>query len=397
MKLWIFISVLALATAIGIFITEDPGYALFAYGDWAIEMPLWVSAIVFIVAVTLVIVTLNIINTIFFSSRQVKLWWGKHQEQSARKKTHRGLIELAAGRWKNAEKYLIQSAAHSDTPLVNYLSAAKAAEEGDSPERRDRYLKLAFDVSAGSDVAVRLTQAQLQLEHGDLAQSIRNLERLREETPKNPKVLRLLCTLYEAMNDWQSLHALLPFIQKTHALTPTALERLEQKIYPPLLPFFGEKGLKSLMAFWQDSPLSIQSNPTVIAIYAKILVQKLAISEAENLLRQSLKKCWNSQLIYLYGTLITSHPKTQLSFVESFLSDHAGDPIVWLSAAKICLSSQLWGKARDYLEKSLSLAPLPETYALLGQLMEQLNLRQQSDQYYKQGLLAATQTTTDYL
>ena len=158
MRLWIFISALALATAIGIFITQDPGYALFAYGDWAIEMPLWVSAIVFIVAVTLVIVTLNLINTIFFSSRQVKLWWGKHQEQSARKKTHRGLIELAAGRWKNAEKYLIQSAAHSDTPLVNYLSAAKAAEEGDSPERRDRYLQLAFDVSAGSDVAVRLSR-----------------------------------------------------------------------------------------------------------------------------------------------------------------------------------------------------------------------------------------------
>jgi len=397
MRLWIFISALALATAIGIFITQDPGYALFAYGDWAIEMPLWVSAIVFIVAVTLVIVTLNLINTIFFSSRQVKLWWGKHQEQSARKKTHRGLIELAAGRWKNAEKYLIQSAAHSDTPLVNYLSAAKAAEEGDSPERRDRYLQLAFDVSAGSDVAVRLTQAQLQLEHGDLAQSIRNLERLREEAPKNPKVLRLLCTLYEAMNDWQSLYALLPFMQKTHALTPAVLEKLEQKVYPPLLPLFGEKGLKALMTFWQDCPASIQSNPTAIAIYAKILVQKAAMAEAENLLRQALKKCWNSQLAYLYGTLTTSHPKTQLSFIESFLSTHPDDAILWLSAAKICLSNQLWGKARDYLESSLSLAPLPETYALLGQLMEQLNLREKSDQYYKQGLLAATQTTTDYL
>jgi len=395
MKLWIFIAALALSTAVGIFITKDPGYALFAYGDWAIEMPLWVSMILLIIMVALALIGLTTLNGLYSSSRKAKLWWGKHQEHIARKKTNQGLLELAAGRWKNAEKYLIQSAEHSDTPLINYLSAAKAAEEGDSPERRDHYLQLAFDASAGSDVAVRLTQAQLQLEHGDLNQSIQNLESLRSEAPKNPKVLRLLCTLYEAMNDWQSLYGLLPFLHKTQALSPAMIERLEQKVYPPLLHIFGEKGLKALMTFWQDSPDAIQSDPTLIASYVKLLAKKSAVVEAEALLRKNLSKSWNSELGYLYGMMMSGHPKNQLSFIESFLPKYSDDPILLLSAGRLCLVNHLWGKARDYLERSLSLSPLPETYAALGQLMEHLNLKEQSDAYYKQGLLAATQTIMD--
>ncbi len=392
MQLWSFIFVLALATALGVVISQDPGYALFAYGDWAIEMPLWVSAVLIIMLVALSLLTLWFMNTLFSGSHKVKQWWKKHQEQTARRQTYRGLLELASGRWKNAERYLIQSAPHNDTPLINYLSAAKAAEEGGSPERRDHYLKLAFDVSAGSDVAVRLTQAQLQLEHGDLKQSIHNLERLHQEAPKHPKVLRLLCTLYEALNDWESLYCLLPALQKTAALSPETLLRLEHKIYPALLPLYSQKGTKALISFWENSPKSIQSDPTYIAQYAKLLIEKSALSEAETLLRATLKKNWNSHLVHLYGLAIGSGAKKQLAFIESVLPEHFDDPILLLTAGRLCLNNQLWGKARDYLERSLSLAPLPETYAELGQLMEQLGLIDKRDEYYKKGLLSATKT-----
>lgn len=392
MRLWSFIIVLALATGLGVIIAQDPGYALFSYGHWTVEMPLWLSAFLIILIIALSLFTIWFVKTLFSGSDKVKLWWKQHQNNKAKQLTYKGFLALAEGRWKNAEQYLIESAPHSDTPLINYLSAAKAAEEGNSPERRDHYLQLALDVGAGSDMAIRLTQAQLQFKHGELEQSVRNLQRLHIDAPKHPKVLRLLCTLYEAMLDWPALYTLLPECRKTQALSKEVLARLEQKIYPALLPTYAGKGLKALMTFWQQSPRTIQTDPIIVGEYAKLLTQQSAITEAEAILRAILKKTYNQHLVLLYGLTIGSSPKKQLAFGESLLPEHFKDPILLLTLGRLCLTNQLWGKARDYLEKSLSLMPMPETYAELGSLMEYLDLTEKRDEYYKKGLLLATKT-----
>lgn len=393
MRFWSFITVLALAIGVGVVIRQDPGYALFAYGNWSVEMPLWVCAVLLLLTITTVLLLLWIINTIFSSSHKVRVWWKKHQEHTARLQTYRGLLELAEGHWQSAERYLSQSAKHSDSPLINYLSAAKAAEEAGSPERRDRYLQAAFDVSAGSDVAVRLTQAQLQLKHGELEQGIRNLQHLYQESPKHPQVLRLLCTLYEVANDWRELFALLPALRTSQAISKETLERLEKKVYPALLPFYSEKGVKSLIAFWEDSPTSVQLYSPFIRDYAKLLIQQGAHEEAEAVLRYALKKMWSDDLIHLYGLAIGRNPKKQLSFAESLLPEHFNHAHLLLTIGRLATRNQLWGKAGDYLEKSLSLKPIAETYAELGQLMDRLGHIERRDEYFKKGLFIATELT----
>ncbi len=390
MRLWSFIIVLTLATGLGIIISQDPGYALFSYGHWTVEMPLWLSAFLIILIIALSLFTIWLIKTLFSGSDKIKFWWKKHQENTARLQTYKGFLALAEGRWKNAEHYLMQSACYSDTPLINYLSAAEAAEEGNAPERRDRYLQLALDMGAGSDMAIRLTQAQLQFKGGELEESVRNLQRLHTHAPKHPKVLRLLCTLYEAMLDWPALYTLLPECRKTQVFSKEALTRLEKKIYPALLPTYAGKGLKALMAFWQQAPRYIQSDPAIVYDYVKLLTAQSQHHEAEVLLRTTLKKGYHASLVHLYGLTIGTSPKKQLAFAESTLSEHCRNPIVLLTLGRLCLANQLWGKARDYLEKSLTLMPMVETYAVLASLMEYLELHEKSNEYYKEGLLLAT-------
>jgi HemY protein len=390
MRLWGFVLVLFLASVAGVLMSRDPGYTLFSYGNTTIEMPLWLSFILIFGLIAVLTFCFLLLTSLFNSSPKLRRWWLKRRKETARLQTYKGLLELAEGHWQKAERYLIRSALLSDTPLINYLSAAKAAEESGSPERRNTYLQLAYDASSDSEVAVRLTQAQLQFKHGELERSVENLERLYQETPKHPKVLRLLSTLYQAQNNWQALHDLLPILRKRMIGSAKELDRLEEKIYSALFPLYTSKGLKPLIQFWHHAPKAVKLNPKFVAQYATALYSLSAHEQAEDILEATLKKIWNDALIRIYGMVQGRYPKLQLAFAEKFLPTHFDNPNLLQCVGRLCLRNQLWGKARDYLEQSLSIKPDPETYAVLGQLMDHLGMTDKRDDYFKTGLLLAT-------
>lgn len=395
MRLFLFILILFIAAALGVLIRQEPGYALFAYKDWTIEMPLWLAGLLYIVLLLLGFFVLWIALFLFSGSSRIKGWWLKRQQMHARKQLARGLLELTEGRYTKAEKYLSHSARYSDVPLIHYLSAAKAAEEIGAGERRDRYLQLAHSVSGSSDIAVRLTEAKLRFEHGDLEHSVATLQHLHAEQPKHPEVLKLLCSLYVAMKDWDSLFSLLPDLRKSHIFpNEDALSELECNVYRALLPTFAPSDKKFLLQFWRAAPRSVQYNPECVALYCQGLLQRNAISEAEDALRIYLKHNWDPNIILHYGKIKGPSPHKQLNFAESLVSDHHDDPYLYLTLGRLCMMQSLWGKARGYLEESLALRPLPETYAALGQLMEQMGQKEKGQEYYKKGLLLNVSNVT---
>lgn len=396
MRLWIFILVLFLATLAGVYIRQDPGYVLFAYKNWTLEMPLWLSAVLLIFLLAACLFLLWTLNTVLGSGSRVKGWWFKNKQISSRKNTAKGLLELAEGHWLKAERYLRDSAHFSDTPIINYLSAAKAAEEGGAHDRRDRYLQLAYDASGDSDTAVRLTEAHLRFKQGDLENSVHALEKLQAKHSKHPKVLRLLCTIYETTENWQALYNLLPTLKKAAVFPNTeSLNRLEQKVFHALLPSKIKEGKASLMHFWNHVPNSIQNSKEAIACYVEALMHLDADIDAEALLRATLKKNWDPKLGHLYGLLKGPSPQKQLSFAESLLKQQDKDPMLFLTLGNLSFRNQLWGKAKDYLESSIALKPSAEAYALLGQLMDRLGFPAKRDECYKKGLSCALSKTNE--
>lgn len=387
MKLLAFIFVLVVATFVGVLIRQEPGYALFAYHDWTLEMPLWLAAFLLIGIIVLTTFIIWCCYLVFTSSARLKEWWLKRRQKLARKELALGLIELTEGRYKKAERYLSNSAAYSDVPLIHYLSAAKAADEINAPDRRDKYLQLAQNVSKGSDIAVRLAEAQFYFHHGDLEQSVAILQHLHAEQPKHPQVLKLLCNLYETMKDWHSLYSLLPELKKSRILNEEELNLLDIKIYSHLIPEFSRKGKKALEQFWSESPRAVQQSPQCVALYCECLIKHSADTDAEELLRYTLKRNFTPELIKLYAKVSIPSSHKQIDFAESFLQIRKDDDALFLSLGRLCMQQKLWGKARDYLENSLAINPNTETYALLGQLMEELGQIEKGQEYYKEGLL----------
>ena len=62
------------------------------------------------------------------------------------------------------------------------------------------------------------------------------------------------------------------------------------------------------------------------------------------------------------------------------------DPDLLLTAARLCLRTELWGKARSYLETVLSMRPTPEAYQEYGALLAQMGEADAAADAYRDGL-----------
>lgn len=390
-KLLLLLILLSASIYLGLYINTDPGYVSLSIKGWTIEMRLWV-------AITLLVLSYLVLSLFFrtlswFTSLgdRFGLWMARRKLKRARQLTHKGLIELTEGDWQTAEKNLLEGVDDIDEPLLNYLAAARAAQEQGAYERRDAYLDKAQQKMPNAKLAVELTQAQLYISNGQIEQALAALKHLQVLDPKHPYVLKLLQKIYVQLSDWRSLQKLLPMLQKTKALNEKDFQKLQVDVYQGLLnDAVKNKDYESLQSVWLTIPRKLQKQTSVIEHYTYHLIAVGAELEAEAILRYQLKSEWNNNLVEIYGLTKASNTSKQLSMAESWLKKHPSNASLYLCLGRLCMMNQLWGKARTYLEKCLAIEPSQAAYSELGTLLEKLGEFNLAAQNYKQGLLVAS-------
>ncbi|MDR3478116.1 MAG: heme biosynthesis HemY N-terminal domain-containing protein [Gammaproteobacteria bacterium] len=386
----IFLFIFIVSVFVGFKIAQDPGFALFSYQNWTVEMPLWFVLLSIVVLFFIGYLILRLVDSIDFSLYRWHNWLRWRRKYKSYSKTNRGLIELIEGHWQTAEHYLLEGIRQSDAPLINYLAAAKAAHEQGAYDKRDSFLRKAHDLAPQADIAIGLTQAQLQLSQGQLEQALATLGHLRTVAPKHKFVLKLLERLYIRLGDWQALLKLLPSLRKAKLVDDEYIRSFEAKIYCELLIAADHKneGIQALQMVWNTIPKKVQAEPAVVACYVKYLLSHpAAAEELELLIRKSLRKTWSKDLVRLYGLLVTSDPVKQLARAEGWQKDHPNQAVLLLTLGRLCVRAQLWGKARTYFENSLKLEVDPETYVEYGRLLELLGEQTAAVESYRDGLL----------
>jgi len=385
-KILYFLLFLTIAIWLGIQIKTDPGFLLLTWHTWTVEMPLWFALIAMLIIFIVFYFVLRLLKNI---SRAPLRW--HHYKQRRRKikaqhLTNKGLIEFIEGYWENAEKHLLKGASNSETPLINYLVAARVAQERGDYQRRDEHLRQAHACVPNAKVAIGLTQAQLQLHEKQNEQALATLKHLQEIVPHHPYVIKLLKSLYIELKDWRHLLKLLPAIRKYKVLSNEKLESLEIRLYQALLTSAKEAKLDDLQAIWERIPKNYRKNTDIVIVYVEKLLAVNASDEAETLLRDALKQHWDNRLIKLYGLTQAKDATKLLKHVETWLKEQPNQPALLLAAGRICLRNELWGKAQSYLEASIHIEPNPETYYELAKLAESQQNTAEAFKYYKLGL-----------
>ena len=381
------IVVFFLATVTALLIQNDPGYVVLGRGPWRAETTLTFFIILTLFGFAVLYVVSRFIIKALTLPRRMQAWRRERLAHKGRLALTRGLTLLEEGKWETAEKSLLKYIAHSEAPLLGYLAAARAAQRQGAPERRDNYLRLALESAPDADIAVGLTQAELQLSHHQIEQALATLRHLRQLSPQHSHVLKLLMRVYLEVQDWAQLLELLPLLRKEKVVTDTEAHELETKAYVGQLHAATRaQDSRALHEMWENIPRRLQTQENILLTYIQQLRLYGEDHESEPLLREALKKQWSEPLVQLYGQVAGSDPTKQLAHAEGWLKTHPKNPVLLLTLGRLSLRNRLWGKARGYLESSVGAGGRPEAYKELAGLLEQMDEKDAAMEYYRKGL-----------
>jgi len=376
--------VVVIAVVFGLLAIEDTGYVLISRTPWVIELSLTFFALIIAAGFIIFYAVLRFVSNSWGVGGRLREWRSHRRHKLARNSLNNGLLELAQRNWKKSEKLLIKNVEDSDSPLINYLAAASAAQEQGEYKRRDEFLSLAHESTPGSDVAVCLTQADLQLRHGQLEQALATLMHCRTVAPKHPYVLKLLVRIYKELQDWNKLYELLPFIQKTKLLDSEEQINLESEVFSELMA--SATTFEEVEEYWSKMPKTVRANNLILHQYAEKNLEQGEDDRVVELLYKHLTKNWDRGLVKLFGRAQASDKVRQLALAEQWQQQHSEDYELLNVLAHLAVRNELWGKARAWFEASIGILPTAASYRALGDLLEQLDESKQAAECYRKGL-----------
>jgi len=382
---------LLLAVAVGTYAEHDAGQMIITISGWTIQTSFSFFVISIVVLFLLFYFLLRMISRFWNMPGQLGSWKkGRHQRLSE-KYLSRGLMALVEGNWNKAEVSLTKGAPYSQAPLVNYLAAARAAQQLGAVKRRDSYLMQAYKEDPDEEVAIGLVQAELQIKQQQTEQALATLTHLHNQKPKQDQVKNMLLHTYAELKDWDAMLELLPKIQRAGILPREQIQARQLEAYGGLLKQVGmDADKEKLSNVWLNIPRKLRTEFHLIEVYTEEKLKLTDASDCEPLIHKALKKQWDIALLGLYGLVEGKDIARQLKFAEGFLSSHAREPVLLLTLGRLSVKNKLWGKARTYLEESIEINPLPEAYRTLASVLEELGEHGAAAVQYQKGLELAT-------
>lgn len=386
----VFIFALLLASGwAGIQLSQDPGYVIIGFKHWTVETTLWFAIFALLFMVAFIYFLLGFIKRVIHIPARFRKWRQKCREHKAQEITRKGFIEYSEGYWSKAQKHLLKAVPDSDTPLLNYLTAARAAQKMGDHQLRDQFLREAQKTTPEAKIAVELTQAELQISNQQWEQALATLRHLSDLAPNHPYVLKLLAELYQQVRDWPQLVEMLPLLKKHKVFDEKKYVKFREMVYTQALAELVKTDRhQAIEAFIQALPKDLIYQKKLNLIYVDYLLEQHHDALAESRLRRLIKKNPDEQFIERYGHC-RHQSKEQLAFAESLLKKSGRTTALMLCLGRLSYESKLWGKAQQYFESAIDISNSPEAYSEMGRLYEQLNEPAKAREMYKSGLRAA--------
>jgi HemY protein len=386
-KLIILLIFFLLAIMAGLHLVNDPGYALFVFQHWSMEMPLWLCILLVLVFYILLATIRALLRNLGAYGKRFQRWKKKQRHTRANDSLQLGLIEFIEGNWRRAENYLSRHLKDADTPMLHLLFAAQAAHELKHYDKRDDYLRRAHGAQPRANIAIGLTQAKLQRDQGQLEQALATLRHLQQLSPRHPYVLKASYELYQILHDWQSLDELLVVLKKRHLISEEEFKQQSARAFAHQLTQAPAEAIDPL---WKKTAKHNKTDPQNILLYARHLQANERVDQARTLLTQALNQGWDHALFNEYCQYSDAQDEGFIKQIDVWHQRHPACNDVLFIKGRIAANKQRFAQAKQYYEQCLQQNAKMEYYVAIANLYEQQGKTEQAYQWLKKGTLQHT-------
>jgi len=380
---WI-LGLFAAAVALSI-ASQNPAYVLLVYPPYRIE----VSFTLFIALLLLTFVSVYALVRLIVGVLQLPAFVRRFRIARAQAKIRKLLDEeLGAffeGRYADSEKAATRAIKLGDTSGFHRIIAARSAHELREYKKRDAYLSAAEGKEDGDSTMRLMTTGKFLLDQHDTRGALNALQEIRDSGVKNHLgALSLELKAHQQAGNWDEVLNVLYQLDKRAGIDATQLSQLRQQAW--LGKIRQQKDLAGLTYCLKNIPADYKRRGKIAAAAARALVQYGGDSLAQQLLTDSLNAQWDSELVALYGDCKSGDAVAQIKQAEKWLAQNNQDAGLLLALGKLCFHQQLWGKAQNYLDASISTAPSHAAYTALGELAERLGKPAEALKYRHQAM-----------
>lgn len=370
------LAVFAAAVALALAGRFGEGYVLLVYPPWRLEVSMLLAVLVALAVFGVAYAAVRLINHTLALPAQVRAYREGRKRAQAQTALAAALQCYFEGRYARAEKEAALAWEAGAAPGVAALIAARAAHQLREFERRGLWLERAEAAGESLHAARLLTQAELALEERDFVGARDALRSLRGAGPRNIAAARMQLRAERGAQNWEEVLRLATLLAKRGALPPTITEEYRVQAQIELLARdSGDRG--PLEARLRRIPAEDLAHPRVAAAAARRAAALGNAALARELLERSLAAEWNGALAQQYGELPAMDPqraqdeaRARIERAERWLREHPGDPQLLAALGRLCVAAELWGKAQNYLEASVSFGDSRSARLELARLAE---------------------------
>jgi len=382
--------VLALLVSLNLGFPGDPGYLLIAFGSTTFETSLFALLVAFIVlyvVIKLILIVLRWINPwqLIRFGRNYK----ENLRANSRSKTIEGLLYFTRGSWESSYNLLKKGMKDSDASVVNYLAAAYAAHQQGNKEAWMNCLETAEEKYPAARSTINSLKAQLLFKSNQLEQCVAVLQQMKTRSLNDASLLQLLKEVYLKLNDWEQLEKLLPALEKNNVIDNEEAGLIRVRIFMENLYWTSNQRVDfsnaelgaQLEKAWKKGPALYKQDERIVKHYVEILFKLDQKEQAGKAIEVALNKNWSNELIKRYGELDFGTPHRQLIIAESWIQGRPGNASLLVTLGRLAMRNELWGKAREYFDTSIEVAPQAEAHGELARLLKCLGEEQLADEH----------------
>ena len=358
MRLWRWLLLLVIVAAVAAFgwhwVAEDPGYVLLRMRGWRVETTVIAAVVLWLLAWAVLSLAWSLLRWPFGALSR------RHRRLS-QQRLGEGLVALIEGRHGDAERDLNRASRLESLRGPALLAAAEAeSRRGESA----RALESLDRASQYVPQAARVLRARLLRREGKPAEALALLAPEADKGTLTPGGWRELAQAARESGDLRRARTALEPLQKSGALGSRAYAALETQILADTLQAAPDGA--ALNTLWSQLPKAQRRPPTVVDAYARRAAFFGLMLPAMDELESALRREWSPRLIETWGLLAGDDLEPRLRRAEAWLDVHPNDAHLLLALGRMCVRLKLWGKARQYLERSLALEPVAGAWEALG-------------------------------